>query len=268
MIKYLLSAVLLAVWLLGCSTGPAEPEPLRLRVLTYNIHHGRGADGVIDLERLAEVIRRAEPDLVALQEIDVKTSRSGGVDQAAKLGELTGMNHFFAEAIPHAGGSYGEAVLSRYPIEAFYRQKLPAQPTQEKRAVAVVSVEPWDDLDMRVVFAGTHLCHQSEQTRLRQVRVIEGNRAYQGSATILAGDFNFTPKSVPYRAMIDAGWVDTAASFGDPQATVPAEQPTQRIDYVFVRPANRWRVIDVQVLDEPVASDHAPVLVELEYISP
>lgn len=253
----------------GCSTSP-EPksEPLRLRVLTYNIHHGRGADGVIDLERLAEVISRAKPDLVALQEVDRKTKRSGGIDQAAKLAELTGMHHFFAEAIPYQGGSYGEAVLSRYPIKAFYRQPLPAEPDQEKRAVAVASVEPWDDIKMRVVFAGTHLCHESEQTRLRQVRSIEGNRAYHGSATILVGDFNFTPDSEPYQAMINAGWVDTAAAFDDPKPTCPADQPTMRIDYVFIKPASRWRVIDVQVLDEPIASDHAPVLVELEYVRP
>lgn len=265
--------VLLACSCLGCSAAPEEmeeptAEPLRLRVLTYNIHHGRGADGVIDLERLADIIKRAQPDLVALQEVDVKTKRSGGVDQAAKLGELTSMNHFFAEAIPYQDGGYGNAVLSRYPIRAKYRQPLPAEPDQEKRSVAVASVEPWDAINMRFVFASTHLCHLSEQTRQRQVRAIEGNRAYQGSATILAGDFNFTPGSKPYQAMIKAGWLDTAADFGDPQLTCPADQPTMRIDYVFVRPAERWRVTDVKVFDEPIASDHAPVLVALEYIDP
>ncbi|MEM6505923.1 MAG: endonuclease/exonuclease/phosphatase family protein, partial [Planctomycetota bacterium] len=86
--------------------------------------------------------------------------------------------------------------------------------------------------------------------------------------TIVAGDFNFTPDSVPYQALIDAGWVDTAAAFGDPKPTYPSKTPRIRIDYVFVRPAERWRVLNVQVLDEPAASDHAPVLVELEYIQP
>jgi endonuclease/exonuclease/phosphatase family metal-dependent hydrolase len=252
----------------GCGTFPTDTEPLRLRVLTYNIHHGRGADGVIDLQRLADIIQQAKPDLVALQEVDVKTKRSNGVDQAAKLGELTGMHDFFAEAIPYQGGQYGNAVLSRYPIQAQYRQRLQAEPGQEKRAVAVASVEPWDAIDMRLVFASTHLCHLSEQTRQQQLRAIESNRAYQGSATLLAGDFNFTPDSDEYEIAINAGWLDTAAAFSNPQPTVPADQPTRRIDYVFARPAKRWRVMDVQVLDEPVASDHAPVLVELEYIQP
>lgn len=253
--------------LVACSTPPTA-EPLRLRVMTYNIHHGRGADGQIDLDRIAAMIHRADPDLVALQEVDVKTKRSGVVDQAAKLAEVTGMHPYFAEAIAFQDGRYGNAVLSRYPIKAHYRHALPAEPSQEKRAVAVTSVEPWQSITMRVVFAGTHLCHLSEKTRLRQLRSIEGNRAYQGMATILAGDFNFTPDSEPYQAMIDAGWLDTAAAFGDPRPTVPAANPKDRIDYVFVRPAERWRVIDVRVLDEPIASDHRPVLVELEYVQP
>jgi len=251
------------------TTAPADnpPEPLRLRVLTYNIHHGEGSDGRFDYERLADIIKRAEPDLVALQEVDVKTTRSNGVDQAATLAELTGMHHTFAEAMPYQGGSYGEAVLSRRPIRAFYNHQLPYGEGQEPRSAAVASVTQWPG-EPPVVFAGTHLCHLSAQTRLRQVRSILGHRAYEGPVTILAGDFNFTPDSEPYRAMIDAGWVDAAAAFGDPRPTIPADQPTRRIDYVFVRLADRWRVIDVQVLDEPVASDHAPVLVELEYVKP
>lgn len=62
-----------------------------LRVLTYNIHHGEGTDGVLDLERIAGVIKGASPDLVALQEVDVGAERTGGVDQAGELGRLTGM---------------------------------------------------------------------------------------------------------------------------------------------------------------------------------
>ncbi|MFN3167479.1 MAG: endonuclease/exonuclease/phosphatase family protein [Phycisphaeraceae bacterium] len=259
--------VLLLASLSACNTTDPPSDTLRLRVLTYNIHHGEGTDGVFDYPRLADIIKRAQPDLVALQEVDVKTRRAGGVDQAARLGELTGMHHAFAEAMPYQGGSYGEAVLSRMPIRAFYNHKLPHDEGHEPRSAAVASVAQWRG-EPPVVFAGTHLCHQSAQTRLRQVRSIVGHRAYEGPLTVLAGDFNFTPDSDAYRVMIDAGWVDAAAAFGDPRPTIPADEPTRRIDYVFVRPAEAWRVVDVQVLDEPVASDHAPVLVVLEYISP
>jgi endonuclease/exonuclease/phosphatase family metal-dependent hydrolase len=264
----LLSFILSLV--VGCSTTPESPsEPLRLRVLSYNIHHGRGADRVINLKRLADIIKRADPDLVALQEVDRKARRSGGIDQTAKLGELTGMHHTFAEAMPFQGGGYGNAILSKTPLhhEVTGTIALAAAQGQEPRSVAITESDPWDG--PIVVFAGTHLCHLSAETRLAQVRQINKEVAsYQNILAILAGDFNFTPDSEPYQTMIKSGWVDAAASLGDSQPTVPADQPTMRIDYVFVRPANRWRVIRAEVLDEPVASDHAPVLVELEYIRP
>jgi len=113
--------------------------------MTYNIHHGRGADGEINLERIAEVITRAKPDLVALQEVDVKTRRSGGVDQAAKLGELTGMSHFFAEAMPFQGGGYGNAVLSRIVAEIRgIIERISADKHELEALVQEVSVELGD----------------------------------------------------------------------------------------------------------------------------
>lgn len=258
---------MVVVLLPACSIPPAA-EPLRLCVLTYNIHHGRGADGVIDLQRLADVIKRAKPDLVALQEVDVNTKRSQGVDQPAILGRLTGMSHFFGEAMPFQDGSYGEAILSDLPFDFWVNTPLEAGPSQEPRAAAVIRLTKPTNQDRAIVFWGTHLCHQSEETRINQVEQLIGRPGAVHFPNILAGDFNFTPDSEAYRTLIDAGWVDTAAAFGDPKPTCPADKPIIRIDYVFVRPAERWRVIDVQVLNEPVASDHLPVLVELEYIIP
>jgi len=269
MLKYVLNIALLCALLPGCSTKPAEPQQLRLHVLSYNIHHGEGTDGAFDYQRLADIIKRAEPDLVALQEVDAKTGRSKGVDQAARLGELTGMHHSFAEAMAFDGGGYGEAVLSKRPLRPTTTETiaLTAAPGQEPRSVAVAEWAPADG--PAIVFGGTHLCHQSAETRLSQVHQInEAIVTHPDKPTILAGDFNFTPDTAPYQAMLDAGWVDAAAAYGDPQPTIPSHDPKRRIDYVFVRPANAWRVIDVQVLDEPIASDHAPLLVELEYVLP
>lgn len=93
----------------------ASPTPA-IRILTYNIHHGEGSDGVFDLPRLARVIASADPDLVALQEVDEKTERSGGVSQVSELGRLTGLRPVFGEAMPFDSGGYGVAVLSRWPV--------------------------------------------------------------------------------------------------------------------------------------------------------
>lgn len=91
-------------------------EPSRLRVLCYNIHYGQGTDGRYDLERLAAVINKAKPDLVALQEVDVGVKRSGRVHQAQQLAELTGMAVRFGPTQHYEGGLFGNAVLTRLPI--------------------------------------------------------------------------------------------------------------------------------------------------------
>ena len=119
-------AMLLAI--LACAAFFASgwaAEPLRVRVLTYNIHHGEGTDGKIDLARTGEAIKRVTPDLVALQEVDKATARSRGVDQAAELGKLTGMHAAFGKAMDFARGQYGEAILSRYPLTEVQVHSLP-----------------------------------------------------------------------------------------------------------------------------------------------
>src|SRR5690606_41483172 len=83
------------------------------RIVSYNIRHGRGADNEVDLERTAAVLRRLDPDVVALQEVDQGVARSGGEDQAARLGELLGMHHAFGAFMDYQGGHYGMAILSQ-----------------------------------------------------------------------------------------------------------------------------------------------------------
>src|SRR5690606_15119708 len=96
----------------------AAPAALRLRVLSYNIHHAEGVDRKLDVERIAKIIVAAKPDLVALQEVDQKVTRTRGVDQPAELARLTGMHMAFGGNIRLQGGEYGNAVLSRWPIKA------------------------------------------------------------------------------------------------------------------------------------------------------
>ena len=83
--RILLALLFVAYWVVSLA---AAEQPARLRVLTFNIHHGRGADGQIDLARIARTVRAASPDLVALQEVDRNTSRSGGQDQLKQLAKL------------------------------------------------------------------------------------------------------------------------------------------------------------------------------------
>lgn len=226
-----------------------------LRVLTYNIHHGRGADGEIDLPRIAAVIRGATPDLVALQEVDRETGRSNGVDQAGVLGEQTGLEAVFGAAMPYDGGEYGEAVLTRLPIEARRVHALSASPGHEPRAaVELVVRAPWGEL---VSFTGTHLDHTRDSTD-RETQSRELVAALAGDVpAVLVGDLNAEPDAKSLDVLSPA-WTRVESG-----ATFPSDAPNKAIDHVLFRPADGWEVVSVEVLDAPEASDHAPLLVVL-----
>ena len=87
-----------------------------ITVMTYNVRHGRGIDGRVDLERIAAVIRESEADIVALQEVDRYWWRSGMEDQIRRLGEKLEMSWVYAPAIAAGWMQYGNAVLSRFPL--------------------------------------------------------------------------------------------------------------------------------------------------------
>ena len=235
----------------------------RLRVLTYNIRHGEGLDGRFDLERIARVIRSLDPDLVALQEVDCQTKRSGGVDQTVELGKLTGLHAVFGAAMDFEGGRYGEAILSRHPILASRIHPLPHRPDSEARCALEARV-PWPD-GGSLTLIGTHLDHlEEEEGRILQAReIVRRFGPDHHPRMILAGDMNAQPGSAPLRILAET-WMDTGAH--RPLLTFPANKPDQKIDYIFVKPASPWRIMDVRAIEEKTASDHLPLLATLEMI--
>lgn len=231
-----------------------------LRVLSYNIHHGRGTDGAIDLRRQAAVIRSADADLVALQEVDERTTRSARVDEAAELARLTGLRMVFGPQIDYLGGRYGQALLARYPLGPPTVHVLPALGGDRERRIAVAAAV--DHPAGPLTFVGTHLHHRSDEAREAQARALVDAFAEVGPC-VLAGDFNAMPGSEPLAILGDA-W--RLVAVGDtPPATFPAGQPTRALDHVFVRPAAAFDVVDLRAIDEPVASDHRPVLAVLRW---
>ena len=232
---------------------------MRLRILTYNIHHGVGTDGVLDLERLAAVIDRAKPDLVALQEVDVGADRSQRLDEPSELGRLTGLTSAFGVAMPYDGGEYGEAVLSRLPLLHVENHALPAREGSEPRAALAVRVRPRPDAD-EIVFVATHLDHQDDPAdRLAQIAALREVIRDEPRDLILAGDLNATPDSDEMSRLSD--FVDAGRDAGP---TYPSDTAERRIDYVLLREPTPWRVVEATVIDERVASDHRPLLVVLE----
>jgi len=214
-------------------------DALRVRVVTYNIHHGEGTDGKLDLERIAAVIKRLEPDLVALQEVDVGTTRSQGVDQAAELGRLTGLQAAFGKAMDYAGGQYGGALLSRWPLEDVQTHGLPYDAGCEPRCAVAARVCPPGDT-RRFVFAATHLEHQNATVRLCQASKLAPYLADTGGLPVLiAGDFNASTGHRAFRRLLREGRLRDAQDVGGGgvEGTWPSGwlvPPVMRLDHVLV----------------------------------
>ena len=157
---------------------------MTLRLMTYNIRHGAGMDDVIDLDRQANVIRDATPDVVGLQEVDSCVKRSGYIPEAAVLGNKLGMYSTFGPAIPLTGGKYGVAVLSKeQPLSV---RNIPL-PGTEKRTLLVCEFEEY-------VFATTHL-DLTEENRLASLPIIIEEATRWDKPFFICGDWNDEPSS-------------------------------------------------------------------------
>jgi len=241
----------------------SPPTFTSIRVLTYNIHHGRGGDEEVSLARIAEVIKRSRPDVVALQEIDDRTLRTGGVDQTSELARLVGMSGEFVHQIDYEGGRYGQAILSRLPISNLQRHWLPGTPDRERRMAGSVTI----DLGPRkLLFVTTHLHHANETFRnlqAEQLNTIFTSADVPKQVVVLAGDLNATPQSETLR-ILDRRWLSATAGSAD-SLTFPASNADRQLDYVLCYPKTNVQVVEARAIDETVASDHRPVIVELRF---
>ena len=244
--------------LFSITVGAQKPT---LRVLTYNVHHCNppSVPGKIDMEAIVKAINDAKPDLVALQEIDVFTTRSGTtLHQARELGRLTGMYSFFVKAIDYGGGEYGIAILSKYPLVDSFASALPMIEGSggEPRAIATVTVALAKG--KKIKFACTHLDLKPEN-RLLQVQQIKSLLMDEKLPVILAGDFNDEPASETIRYM--DGFLKRSCT-ENCGLTFPEINPNKVIDFIMFTPS-RFTVKSHRVINEPYASDHLPVITEL-----
>jgi endonuclease/exonuclease/phosphatase family metal-dependent hydrolase len=233
-------------------------RPATLRILAYNIKHGLGMDSVVDLERIARVINDLQPDVVTLQEVDSAVERTSGVDQTTVLGGLTGMHSVFGTFFDYQGGRYGMALLSRYPFISYTNHLLPKG--VEHRAALAGRIRIGDD-GPEVVVVGIHLVWTGEERYSQAERLIEIFEDEE-APVILAGDFNSLPDS-DVMALLRGAW--HIPDKGEGHFTFPSDDPDREIDFIIYRPEDRFEVIEHRVIDEPVASDHRPLLLELRF---
>lgn len=239
-----------------------DNQNLRLRILSYNIHHAEGVDGKLDVPRIAQVILSVKPDLVALQEVDKNTIRTGKVNQDIELSRLTKMNSVFGSNITFQGGQYGNAILSKFPIIKNKNFLLPNVDSGEQRGLLQSQIQISNKEN--VLFFSTHLDHRRSDTeRLASAKAINQIISLDNkSPAILAGDFNDVPDS-PTLKELGKVWLRTNKKI---LRTIPASKPSRQIDYIFVQPKERWKIIESQILDEDIASDHRAIFSIIELI--
>ena len=232
--------------------------------MTYNIHHGEGVDGKIDLLRISEMIARENPDLVALQEVDKGVLRTQRRDFPEELAALTRMTCIFSNNFSHQGGEYGNAILTKLPILKSANSRYQSSRNREQRGLLHVTVEFQGE---PLVFMNTHIDYRSDDTE-RLASVVEAEeiiRNYAGSPIILCGDFNDVPDSAVH-VRLKEHFRDVWEMIGNGSGlTYSSEHPAKRIDYIWISKDQRLRPLRVWVEETP-ASDHLPLVADLEWL--
>ena len=238
----LISAILLIV--------PVQAQHT-LRLMTYNIKNATGMDGVCDFQRIANVINNASPDVVAVQEVDSVTNRSNQKYVLGEIAERTQMYACFAPAIDYDGGKYGIGLLSKKAPLHLQAIALPGR--EEARALILAEFEDY-------IYCCTHLS-LTEEDRMKSLEILKTFAASYKKPLFLAGDMNAEPES----DFIKELQKEFRILSNPKQHTFPAPAPKETIDYVaaFKQNDKGFAVVSSEVVNEPVASDHRPIVVEL-----
>jgi endonuclease/exonuclease/phosphatase family metal-dependent hydrolase len=240
------------------------------RIVTYNVRRCVGNDRRLDVGRVAEVLAALQPDIVALQELDVRRARTGHVDQAHEIAARLEMAWHFHAALRVEEELYGDAILTAHPETLIQAGPLPGYarlPQLEPRGAL------WIEVTLpggRLQVINTHLGLVPREQQA-QARALAGptwlDHPRCAGPKVLLGDFNATGASVVYRTLT----AKLASARGlaprrTPTATFPSQLPVLRIDHLFVSPD--IRVTDVFAPFDPltrVASDHLPLVMDFEF---
>ncbi len=248
--------------LLGCNTVRTS-APQKLRVLAYNIHHANPPSedkSVIRLDAIAKVINDSKADIIALQELDSVTMRSGKVFQLQELAKLLNMHYYFGKAIPYEGGGYGVGVLSKYKISEAGTTPLPKLENvqSEDRVLAMVKIHLPNK--KTIWFGSTHFDVNREENRVMQAeKVLEIVK--DKTPVVIAGDFNAVSSSASVRKLTT--FFTDASQKHEP--TIPNINPNRKIDFIFYADSRHFTLLNEKVMTEAsYESDHLPYWVDLE----
>lgn len=234
-----------------------------LRIMTYNVHRCVGTDGRADPRRIAEVIASCEPDIVALQELDVGRLRTGGIDQAGSIAHHLGMSFHFHPALQVEEELYGDAILTSLPMRLVKAGRLRGNAMLEPRGALWASVVT-NGAEIQII--NTHLgltpFERSNQTdALLGPSWISNPRCME--PIILLGDFNAGSQSRVYRRLSTTLRDAQLGLHQRPRRTFPARMPMLRIDHIFC--SRSVEVVDVELPRSQLirtASDHLPLVMD------
>ncbi|CAM3722258.1 endonuclease/exonuclease/phosphatase family protein [Mesobacillus zeae] len=244
---------------------------MNLRVLTFNIHHGKGRDKKLDLQRISHIIKTANADIIGLNEVDRYFSkRSHYLDQAKFLGNELKINHAYGPAltIETEDGTptrqFGNALLTRFPILEVNNHPFDFLPRiTEDRALLEVKLRAGEE--ELTVFV-THLSLAPFQHKKQSAFIINKIIQTKGPAMIM-GDWNMTPASRTWKVVTESltdAWAEVHPG-RQGGYTFPSKRPFRRLDYIFV--TRQMQVIDCEVIkSEDEASDHLPFIATIELV--
>ena len=256
LVLLILPLVALTMWK---DVEPIQGAGYPVRVMSYNLHQGFDVHGSHGLEDIARVIQAENPDIIALQEVSRGWVVNGSVDMLVWLSQRLEMDYVWG---PAADPVWGNAVLSRLPIISSQNHRMPNNDTVRlDRAFLTVEVDVGGGETIDVVATHFHSGDGDSAIRVPQaMAVLEAVNS--GRSTVLIGDFNAHPDHPEMLLLADSGFNDTFVATGatGDGFTYPADNPWERIDYVWASPDLKVR--DLSVPDS-LASDHLAVAVTL-----
>ena len=216
-----------------------------LKIMTYNIHHGVGIDNQLNLERTANIIKHSEAQIIGLNEVDNRMMRTNFQKQSQILADFLSMNYVYGPTLKYVFGSYGNAILTSFPIKEIKNHKLPVSIGDEPRALLEAEVIISSKKSLRILV--THLSFKDD-ARKKQLNWLNHYLEDINEPFVLMGDFNS-----------ELNFSNNMNFLLKTNKTYPTKAPEKKIDMFF----SNCKIKQKSYTINTDASDHLPLLMEI-----
>jgi len=246
---------------LRAQTDFPESTYVDLTIVTYNINHGEGVDGLYSSIRIARTLEQYDPDLIALQDVDMSTNRVNQDLQIEIIAKHLEMFYLFGKTVDYIGGEYGNAILSKYPIISSQNSDISPYNAPEKRRLLRATI----DLGFKTLkFYSTKFGIMDDEIIYNSERIGKFiNRMEPDYPVIFGGDFGVKPYSLLLKDLMN-NMIDLGTRFNNQSTTYPTRIMSRRLDYIlinkYVEPMEY--LIPVDSLST-ISSDHLPVVAKV-----